>query len=68
MPTKDQLSFEREVREDWAVFVPAGTWHNITNIGDVPIRLYAIYGHRITATAQCTQLKATRKTIRTNIE
>lgn len=43
-PTKDQLSFEREVRADWAVFVPAGTWHNITNIGDEPIRLYAIYG------------------------
>ena len=38
-PTKDQLSFEREVRADWAVFVPTGTWHNITNIGDEPIRL-----------------------------
>lgn len=43
-PTKDQLNFEREVRADWAVFVPAGTWHNITNIGDEPIKLYAIYG------------------------
>jgi mannose-6-phosphate isomerase-like protein (cupin superfamily) len=43
-PAKDQLNFEREVRADWAVFVPAGTWHNITNIGDEPIKLYAIYG------------------------
>lgn len=41
---KDQLSFEREVGADWAVFVPAGTWHNITNIGKEPIKLYAIYG------------------------
>lgn len=43
-PAKDDLSFDREVSDDWAVFVPAGTWHNITNIGDEPIKLYAIYG------------------------
>ena len=43
-PTKDQLSFEREVSADWAVFVPAGTWHDVTNIGNDPIKLYAIYG------------------------
>lgn len=42
--TKDQLTFEREVSADWAVFVPAGTWHNVTNIGNEPIKLYAIYG------------------------
>lgn len=43
-PAKDQLDFVKEVEDDWAVFVPAGTWHNITNIGDGPMRLYAIYG------------------------
>ena len=43
-PVKDDLSFEREVSADWAVFVPAGTWHNLTNVGDEPIKLYAIYG------------------------
>ena len=43
-PTKDEVSFEQEVGADWAVFVPAGLWHNITNIGDEPIKLYAIYG------------------------
>jgi mannose-6-phosphate isomerase-like protein (cupin superfamily) len=25
------------------VFVPAGTWHNIINTGDCPIKLYSIY-------------------------
>ena len=42
-PTKDQLDFEQEVEDGWAVFVPAGTWHNVTNIGEEPMRLYAVY-------------------------
>jgi mannose-6-phosphate isomerase-like protein (cupin superfamily) len=42
-PAKDQLTFEQEVEDGWAVFVPAGTWHNVTNTGDVPMQLYAIY-------------------------
>jgi mannose-6-phosphate isomerase-like protein (cupin superfamily) len=42
-PTKDQLDFSREVEDGWAIFVPAGTWHNVTNIGDEPMRLYAVY-------------------------
>ena len=28
---------------DDAIFVPAGTWHNVTNTGDVPLKLYSIY-------------------------
>jgi len=43
-PSKDDLNFEQEVSGDWAVLVPAGHWHNITNIGDEPMKLYAIYG------------------------
>ncbi|SEA25004.1 Mannose-6-phosphate isomerase, cupin superfamily [Bowdeniella nasicola] len=43
-PSKDDLSFDEEVEDDWAIFVPAGTWHNVTNIGDEPMKLYAIYG------------------------
>ncbi len=42
-PTKEQLDFDREVEDGWAIFVPAGTWHNVTNIGDEPVRLYAVY-------------------------
>ena len=40
---KDYLSFERRVFEDYAILVPAGTWHNITNIGNIPLKLYSIY-------------------------
>jgi len=41
--TKDNLTFEREVSDGWCVLVPAGTWHNITNIGTIPMQVYAIY-------------------------
>lgn len=42
-PTEDNLDFEREVTDDDAVFVPADVWHNITNTGDKPLKLYTIY-------------------------
>ena len=42
-PTKDYLNFQRNVSEDTAIMVPAGTWHNITNIGNEPLKLYTIY-------------------------
>lgn len=40
---KDNLNFQCTVFEDSAIFVPAGTWHNVTNIGNVPLKLYSIY-------------------------
>jgi len=42
-PSKDQLTFDQEVSDGWCVLVPAGTWHNVTNTGDEPMQLYAIY-------------------------
>jgi mannose-6-phosphate isomerase-like protein (cupin superfamily) len=42
-PAKDQLTFDREVSDGWCILVPAGTWHNVTNVGDEPMQLYAIY-------------------------
>jgi len=42
-PNKDELDFEAKVGDDFAVLVPAGSWHNLTNTGDVPLRLYSIY-------------------------
>jgi mannose-6-phosphate isomerase-like protein (cupin superfamily) len=41
--SKDKLTFTKEVSDGWCVLVPAGTWHNITNIGDEPMQLYAVY-------------------------
>lgn len=42
-PRRDQLNFARRVSEDDAIMVPAGTWHNLTNIGPRPLKLYTIY-------------------------
>ena len=43
-PTADEVTFEQEVGDDWAVLVPVGMWHNIKNIGDEPMKIYSIYG------------------------
>jgi mannose-6-phosphate isomerase-like protein (cupin superfamily) len=40
---RDDLTFDQEVSDGWCVLVPAGTWHNVTNIGGEPMQLYAIY-------------------------
>ncbi|MGE7946014.1 cupin domain-containing protein [Lysinibacillus sp. NPDC093688] len=42
-PSKNNLNYERKVYENYAVVVPAGTWHNVTNTGSMPLKLYSIY-------------------------
>lgn len=42
-PEKDSLTLEHEVSDGWCILVPAGTWHNVTNTGDKPMRLNVIY-------------------------
>jgi mannose-6-phosphate isomerase-like protein (cupin superfamily) len=41
--SRDSLTFDEEVADGWCVLVPAGTWHDIINVGDVPMQVYAIY-------------------------
>lgn len=41
--SKDHLNFQQEVFSDYAIFIPAGTWHNLINTGNKPIKLYSIY-------------------------
>lgn len=41
--TKDNLTFQRNVVDDSAIMIPAGTWHNVTNTGNTPLKLYSIY-------------------------
>lgn len=40
---KYNLNFERKVKDGFAFIVPAGTWHNLVNTGNKPIKLYSIY-------------------------
>lgn len=41
--TRSNLYYEKSVAEDDAIMVPAGKWHNLTNTGDKPLKLYSIY-------------------------
>jgi len=40
---KDNLNFQRKVGDDDAFIIPAGTWHNLINTGNKPLKLYSIY-------------------------
>ena len=40
---KDNLDYQRRVSDGYAIFIPAGTWHNLINTGNRPIKLYSIY-------------------------
>lgn len=41
--SRDNLYLRQPVFDDFAIFVPAGTWHNLTNTGNTPLKLYSIY-------------------------
>lgn len=41
--SKDNLDFKRNAYDDFAIMIPAGTWHNVTNTGNIPLKLYSIY-------------------------
>lgn len=40
---KDRLDFQTKVCDDFAIMVPAGTWHNVINTGNRPLKVYSIY-------------------------
>lgn len=42
-PSKNNLNLRRRVSDGFAIFIPAGTWHNIINTGSRPLKLYSIY-------------------------
>ena len=31
------------VDSNYAILIPAGTWHNIVNVGNCPLKLYSLY-------------------------
>lgn len=37
------LDYQQRVNNNYAVIIPAGTWHNVINIGKNPLKLYSIY-------------------------
>ncbi|KMK75205.1 cupin domain-containing protein [Alkalihalobacillus pseudalcaliphilus] len=53
----DQLTYAQHIGEGFAIFVPAGKWHNVTNTGQIPLKLYSIYAppHHPSGTVQQTK-------------
>lgn len=41
--TEDSVDETHDVRDDWAVIVPAGVWHNVVNTGAGELKLYSLY-------------------------
>lgn len=54
---KKRLDYQQSVSDGSAVFVPAGTWHNIINTGSCPLKIYTIYAppHHPHGTVQATK-------------
>ncbi|WP_312113105.1 cupin domain-containing protein [Brevibacillus reuszeri] len=42
-PRKDFLDVQEMAYAGYAVMVPAGTWHNVINTGNTPLKVYVIY-------------------------
>ena len=40
---KDTLHVQQKANSNFAILIPACTWHNITNIGGTPLKLYSVY-------------------------
>lgn len=40
---EDRLDYELKVCMGDTIFVPAGTWHNVINIGRTPLKVSAVY-------------------------
>lgn len=40
---KDKVKFAGKVNANYAVMIPAGTWHNIFNACSCPLKLYSLY-------------------------
>lgn len=40
---KNRLDFQAKIYDEIAIMIPAGTWHNIMNTGNKPLKVYSIY-------------------------
>lgn len=41
--TRENMNMQANVSDDDAIIIPAGTWHNLVNTGNIPLKLYSIY-------------------------
>ena len=41
--SKTLLNDQQNINGNSAVIIPAGTWHNVVNVGWTPLKLYSVY-------------------------
>lgn len=41
--SKNSLREVKVVNENYAILIPAGTWHNVVNVGNRPLKVYSLY-------------------------
>lgn len=41
--SRDAMNAQSSVSDNDAIIIPAGTWHNLINTGNIPLKLYSIY-------------------------
>ena len=58
--TKQDVKFYGNANKDYAIFVPAGHWHNVINEQNIPLKVYTIYAppHHPIGTVQKTKFEA----------
>lgn len=61
--SKNNLNYREQVDGNYAAIVPAGTWHNIINAGNTPLKVYSIYAppHHPFGTVHKTKDEAERR-------
>lgn len=40
---RNDLQEQARIDGNYAIIIPAGTWHNIVNVGNRPLKLYSLY-------------------------
>lgn len=61
--SKSALNYQKNASAGYAVIVPAGTWHNIVNTGQKPLKLFSVYAppHHPFGTVQKTKCDAEKE-------
>lgn len=61
--SKNALNYQKNASAGYAVIVPAGTWHNIVNTGQKPLKLFSVYAppHHPFGTVQRTKCDAEKE-------
>lgn len=61
--SKNALNYQKNASAGYAVIVPAGTWHNIVNTGQKPLKLFSVYAppHHPFGTVQKTKCDAEKE-------